>query len=836
MTDDESKELCLALMQADSEDRVIALLDGAGLWADEAVWRRLGDNESNYSTVGNQQSRAEAALVEKLINSIDARLVNGCLAAGVDPEGPEAPTTIREGVARFFEEPTKEIRFNAGRIRDWPTTKRTSEGRLITLAATGFTPPGAPSLSIADQGEGQTPSEFPDTFCSLTRGNKLKIPFVQGKFNMGGTGALQFCGRRNLQLILSRRNPALLPPGAPAEASMWGFTLVRREDPASGLRSSVYTYLAPLDAAACPRQGGVIRFTAAEMPIFPEISDGGRVKAAYARPSPYGSLLKLYEYQTQSTRSNIVFSRQGLLRQLDLLLPEVALPIRVYECRDYKGGPASFETNVNGLAVRLEDDKADNLEATFPSSATIDVDGQEMEVTIYAFAKDDSKKDRAKDYRLQQGIVFTINGQAHGNLTVDFFRRKRVGMSYLADSLLLIVDCDRIEPRAREDLFMNSRDRIRKNDLERKIEDALEDLLRQHQGLVDLRNRRRQEEVAQRLQDTKPLQDVLGKIIRDNEALRHILLEGTQVPNPFAPRSVSAADKFVGKPHPSFFRFARKPYGHILQRSAPTNRRPRIQLETDVENTYFSRDLIRGEDHLEVQTDQGWAKALNWTLNLHDGVATLNPSVPESAVPGDTIRYRLTVSDDTLIEPFINEVELTVTEAVEDPGTRPVGPRSRPAGTNAGTDRETAAALALPEPNAVREDEWGDKDPPFDKYTALRVIHAGDKDGVDLYDFQVNIDNVYLRTEQKRSKEPPELLERRFVCALVLIGLGVLQEGRRLEELAPEADEEESAVRPEQKVDEFTRAVAPLLLPMIDGLGAITLDDFDTSTGDASGE
>ena len=48
---------------------------------------------------------------------------------------------------------------------------------------------------------------MPDTFLSLDKSNKLRIPFVQGKFNMGGTGVFEFCGPNGLQLIVTRRNP-----------------------------------------------------------------------------------------------------------------------------------------------------------------------------------------------------------------------------------------------------------------------------------------------------------------------------------------------------------------------------------------------------------------------------------------------------------------------------------------------------------------------------------------------------------------------------------------------------------------------------------------------------
>ena len=44
----------------------------------------------------------------------------------------------------------------------------------------------------------------------LTKNNKIKIQFVQGKFGMGGSGALRFCSPEfNLQLLISKRDPGI---------------------------------------------------------------------------------------------------------------------------------------------------------------------------------------------------------------------------------------------------------------------------------------------------------------------------------------------------------------------------------------------------------------------------------------------------------------------------------------------------------------------------------------------------------------------------------------------------------------------------------------------------
>ena len=248
-------ELCLALLQCDTEDGVIALLSEAGYWADRDAWRYFGDLENNWSTIGNQQSSPHAALVEKLVNAVDATLMGCCYAAGIEPTAVEAPRTMRAAVAQFFENTTLEQNPHAGLIRTWPASKRTQVAQSITLVATG--PKSKPCFTIADAGEGQTPDEMPNTLLSLTRTNKLRIPFVQGKFNMGGTGVFKFCGRQNLQLVISRRHPKALK-GYSRDSHLWGFTVIRREDPERGRRSSVFTYLAPLGKDVQPGNGGVL--------------------------------------------------------------------------------------------------------------------------------------------------------------------------------------------------------------------------------------------------------------------------------------------------------------------------------------------------------------------------------------------------------------------------------------------------------------------------------------------------------------------------------------------------------------------------------------------------
>ena len=75
-----------------------------------------------------------------------------------------------------------------------------------------------------------------------------------------------------------------------------------------------------------------------------------------------------------------------------------------------------------------------------------------------------------------------MNGQTHGAIPKTFFSRSAVKMGRLAKSLLIVVECSNLSVDAREDLFMNSRDRLSGHELRKAIEESLEDLISKHPG------------------------------------------------------------------------------------------------------------------------------------------------------------------------------------------------------------------------------------------------------------------------------------------------------------------------------------------------------------------
>jgi hypothetical protein len=827
MEESRIKELCISLMKADTEEEVIQLLKDAGYWDNNDVWRFYGDYENNYNTIGNQMSKPENALVEKLVNSVDARLMNECLVRNLDPEGSSAPQSIRQAVAQFFEEDLSPNRSNSGLIQEWDSSKRTAVARGITLAVTGAKPTsgkGNPCFVISDCGEGQTPEMMPDTLLSLTRSNKLRIPFVQGKFNQGGSGVLKFCGKHHLQLVLSRRNPRILNGNLAHESdTQWSFTIVRRHVPEGGIRNSIYAYLAPVGVEINPDRGGVLRFSADTMPILPEGQE------PYAREADHGTLIKLYEYRTKARTH--MFRRGGLQERLDILLADIALPIRLYECRPFGGKKGSFETTLSGIRVRLNDDKAENLEPGFPDSSMLQVAGEEMRVTIYAF-----KKGKAKTYRQREGIIFTVNGQMQGDIPDNFFERKKVGLRYLSDSILVVVDCSNLSTLAREDLFMNSRDRLSEGELRSAIEEELEDLLKRHTGLRELRERRRREEIESKLDDSKPLADILESILKHSPTLSMLFRQGKRVSTPFKTTNVESNDEFQGKRYPTYFKFKDITYGEVLHRNCHINIRCRIKFETDAVNDYFSRPVDPGDRSLFIISNGSRLPVRDYTMNLRNGIASLNVRLPANCREGDRLRFVLTVTDPTQIDPFENSFVVDVMEPTV-PGTGGGNGRGKPPGRGQGKDRELPSGIALPPIIEVLEDEWDKKDPPFDQYTALRIKHGGSADesnengnSRDIYDFYINMDNAFLKSELKTSSQEIAITRAQFKYGMVLLGLALLHDDADLTRFRAGTngmDYEEDAVERdiERDVEEFTRAVAPVLLPMIEALGGLDLEN-----------
>jgi hypothetical protein len=122
---------------------------------------------------------------------------------------------------------------------------------------------------------------------------------------------------------------------------------------------------------------------------------------------------------------------------------------------------------------------------------------------------------------------------------------------------LPLCNCTHMTPEMREELFMNSRDRMRSNSLSQELDEQLESFLGEEQTLQTLNRNRREEQIKKSLEDQKPLEDTLRQLLKVNPKLAELLPFGMKLPaNSFGlGAGNTGTSSFEGKKHPTYFRF-----------------------------------------------------------------------------------------------------------------------------------------------------------------------------------------------------------------------------------------------------------------------------------------
>jgi hypothetical protein len=788
-----AEELCLALLTAEDESAAVRLLDSYGYSLDTPnVWHPLGDNEGNFGQVGNQQDEGTPALVEKIVNSIDAVLMGECYAANVQPDSPSAPQSMQQAVERFFG-------IKDGRLGALDSAEQKQLAERILVVATGEK--SSPCYLIIDTGEGQSPHRFRDTFLSVTQGTspKVRIPFVQGKFNAGSTGSLQYCGKHNIQLIVSRRQPYAPVDQSDGSADRWGFTVIRRRRPQAGDRSSVFEYLAP--------KGEILNFASPGLQALPGKTPQAKNPLAYQQPLTHGTCIKLYNYRWRGRGLATLEAR----RELENYLQVPCLPFRVVEARNgYKAN--YFATTVigvwNAIGEPDEETGSKKVEAGFPASGELNVPGigkLPYQVVVW--------RDSLNPDHLTTGLYFLQNGQVHGSFPTDFVSRT-LGFDYIKDHVLIAVDCTAMDRGVAEDLFMTSRDRLRKNEEYAVVRTALTSELRDHPGLraVNAEWRERRREKAADSKDE--VQELLNELIKKDPGLAKLFGIGGIVVSPAGP---GAFQKFEGRKFPSYFRIEKEPKTGLVKH-CPINKTVRVDFETDAENMYFSRANERGELQVEPTL------SLVDSSHLWNGKFTVQFRVPWDAKPGDKFPIRVTVSDIAHAMPFVCELQL-VAEAEAETRKHPSGNGTVNRDPNSNVPKKPTPTLQLPNPQEVRKQEW--KKQGFKhEYEALKLRRSDNG-----LDFFVNIDHPALVTEMSNVKEDPRLVKFWFKWGLTLAALGMVRDAeerkkRNQSQKAKGAEDSDDHGGPDLEgisaaCDGLARAIIPMIRTLHDGPGSL---------------
>ena len=745
------RKLLDSLLEAQTEQQVHECLSGAGL-LDDACWLPYGGVPNNSGSFGNQQESAAGALVEKVVNSIDAVLMAKAYEWGDLPNGP-LPGSMFEASERYFN-------IRAGRLAEiTPVERRTIARNTVQVVFSGNkASEGRPTITISDQGEGQAPSSFPDTFLSLSKNNKMRVPFVQGKFNMGSTGAVPFCGAEyNYQLILSRRHPSTLTEDGKFDQRSdegWGFTVVRRRDPKHDERAPQFEYLAPHGVVPC--------VDADVLPLWMN-SDG------VATDMGHGSLVRLYEYGiTERTAANFDFSRM-----LNRRLYKSPLPIQVVESRGFRR--TSNEEIVPGLATRLDEDTSNDVETGFPAFERIKVANVGwVEVTLVPFREDVNTEHWVT---ASESVIFTVNGQAHAFERRDFLRRgggSGVDYRYLAPNLLVEVDCSALDSGTIWQLFMGSRDRMRDNEQRRSLMRALAEHLRQHKGLRALNHERRAAAIQRSVKSSANTTEMFTKMIAASPAIA-ALLSGGVIPTTVVPPPPPPIEAYEGKRFPTYLRWARG--GPIREKHCAVGSHCTLDLETDAANDFLSRSAEPGI--LRVEPD--------WVVSEHlwNGDLRIRLEPPPGVEAGQEIPIRVRLMSDA--PPPVPDVLVAEGRLIVDPPSvsppPPPPPPPRP-------------KVAPPDIREVERDGWAEHG--FDE----RSVASVDKtDGSTIVFVNMDARGLanYLRSDPQRRDELREMYK--LAVAPVAISL-------------ERAVAEEEITR--EEADKALSAVGDVLLPSVD--------------------
>ena len=797
-TNDEIKNFCLKIVRSETADEIKKLLEKEGLWNDMSAWRFYGDKSNNISVINNQAPDSTKALVEKIANSFDARLILECKKRGLDPKGNKTPKNIKQAMEKFFYEGENFPNFMS------------LENETAIFATNNRE---KPCISIVDKGEGQTPEMVPDTFLSLNKENKEGILFTQGRYNQGGAGALNYC-ENGISVILTRRCPQINTDKS-GNNDNWSLTITRQVSAKERkLPEPCYMFLAPVKSNK--KHKDILSFKADKLKLFPE------KMTPYKKDIEYGSLLKFYGYKMKGAYTNIVID---FMYHTEIMMPDAVMPVRLHECRDnYKGEGKNFRDQVTSLqGFMYRNSSGKSLEEGYPLREIIEFKGYRLEVNIYAFKYDPKQNFAKRRKRKNEGIVFCLGGQHYGEYSKDFFRRNDVGLDYLQDDLIVIINCTGIDGDLKNKLFKTDKATIIDSPESSDLEEQIEDLLSNNEQLQELKNIRRKQQVEEQLKDEKPFEDLLDKVIKKNPQLAALFDIGPRLSNPWAKQKSGIKVKDIEKKlnyFPTFFKFQKKlEENEIYHRDGNINKRLRFDFETDVVNDYFLRENDRGDYSINMNLIKNNKNHLNISKEnqifhqyLKDGKWLVSVKVPKETEIGDKLELTYNIKDQTNDGWSLKSVVNIIASTKKNKNKKKK--KKKKNNQNDG-DKENPTGFSFPKVTWVKQESWGKHN--FTDISALRIIKADTKEingkQIESWDFFLNRNNRYLETELKTNKKGlhEEIILNRYKLAIVFLSLSLIDHLKKSEQTTIEED-----------ISRLTAGISPVILDVVDSVGDLS--------------
>lgn len=725
----DNKALLFQFIKAQSEADVTKIIESHPVLSSEKNWKNYGDLH-NIGTITGQNPEPVPSFAEKITNSIDAILIKACKDNGEDPEASSSPRSIKEALKKYFG-------LTPEKIEDLSNKEKRKLASRIQVIVEGSKK--EVNLAIYDDGEGQHPQDLPKTILSLSRGNKQKIHFVQGKYNMGGAAVLPFCGKKGetgYQLVLSKKN-------IKGTKGKYGFTLIRHNlGIGQNIKSTWYEYF--VDEA-----GKIFEFESDSLDL-----------GLHNTNFDAGTYIKIFNYDLRR-KSNATLD---LWRDLNRYMYAPALPILIYESRkEYRGHSPTKIMQGNRMRALL--DSRDMIEKTL--SLNIRSNQVNYPCEVFVFKKEVKPEEFVRD----MAMIFTMNGQVQDKEDKRFISGN-AKKAYLKDSMLIHVDCSNMPTRLMERVFMSNRSSTRDVEEKRDLRDAIAKELKDNEDLTRIDEQRRQDMVYQNPKDEEFLKRIMGKLLNDDKEIAKLLGIKSGVIGPTmkkVEKQIKGKESdFKGKRFPSVFKFKDLKPGDV--KLLPQNGECKILIDTDVEDEYLMRTHDKGDLQIRVRT-----------THIRSGGPRQEPVPPKPQDDEEPL-------DVTAVGPSRGSIQLRVKPRIELPVGTPVkvdiqltspGGKheltadiqiDKPNEPSSKKKAESKEQHSLPQLNEIYQERdgekklkdrkyWNDFDPPWSEIEICRM-HESSQEGTLIDAVDINMDTKELHKYIRSSKLTGKNIER----------------------------------------------------------------------------
>jgi hypothetical protein len=769
-----SADVCLRLLSAESEAEVQQVIASVPEMAESKNWRPLDRRETNFNVTSNQASDGGKALTELMTNMVDAVLMKHAYQKGIDPKGANAPRTMYEAVDKLI----KNLR--GGKLvaldpSDVWLRDFAQKNLVIGITGAKSKREGLPCYTFVDNGEGQRAEDFEDTFLSLSAGNKKSIPFVQGKYNMGSSGVLRYCGRKWFKLIVSRRHDGKSP---------WAWTLIRRR-PDDGHSMPIAEYFV-LPAGRIPSFDSDM--------MYPFRTMAGKTYDGVALKT--GTIVKLYDYQVGAK----FLSFRGSRDTLNENLVETILPFRLLDFRQLPKSKDKLEAarkrggeRAEGIDPRpfygmefllLRSHKEEGLDeqedaaagegkvfvgnVTDPELGEIAINAIPLKREIPGWLKQSNNR-----------VFHAVNGQVQYKQSRGYVSQT-CGLPALKDRIVIVVDASNLTFGAHNEVWKGDREHISNTIVGERYLENVTAAIKSSAALQDIQNRIAQQELERA---TKAESNSLFQKLVDADRNLASLLSNRD-PEIRLPASGgqgggdSGSGEFEGKFSPTFLRLEERLVDRGIE--IPLNRTRPIAARTDAENGYLGRTDNRGRLLIPDEVREKFSVR----EHLHNGrlIIYLQP-IDTNMKAEDKFTFKIGLQDDSMPAP-VETTDLTVrlVEEADEPKSKPEkGKRNERHGAGQGNKNEgkgeKAPTHGLPKCVLLTKDGRG-----IDGYAVEQwPTDFTESDGGLVQDlgngevvYKINYDNAYhvkYRTQQ-RGQVAKDVVTEKYILGMRILMLG----------------------------------------------------------------